>query len=231
MFLGGPTGIGKTHLAMAMAGAIATGRGFLHWLGPAQPLTVLFIDGEMARDLMLDRICDLHRRMGKPDFSRFHVLCKEDFPAMQGLNTPEGQEFIMAWVERINPSVVFLDNRMSLTVGDMKEEITWTDTMPLCRALTRRKTAQIWIDHTGYDTSHIYGSSVKEWQMDVVVLLEDGPEQPDTDVSIKLKLFPYQLAHLLHLGRAQPRDGERVASALTRCATASTAGRGGMELT
>jgi hypothetical protein len=36
---------------MAMAGAIATARGFLHWLGPAQPLTVLFIDGEMARDL------------------------------------------------------------------------------------------------------------------------------------------------------------------------------------
>jgi RecA-family ATPase len=55
MFLGGPTGIGKTHLAMAMAGAIATGRGFLHWLGPARPLAVLYIDGEMARDLMQDR--------------------------------------------------------------------------------------------------------------------------------------------------------------------------------
>jgi hypothetical protein len=187
MLLGGPTGVGKTHLAMAVAGAIATGRGFLHWLGPARPLTALYIDGEMARDLMQDRVRDLHRRMGKPDFSHFHVLSREDFPAMQGLNTPEGQEFILAMVERINPGVVFLDNRMSLTVGDMKDEITWTDTMPLCLALTRRKTAQVWIDHTGYDGSHIYGSSVKEWQMDVVALLEAGPEQPDIDVSIKLR--------------------------------------------
>ena len=187
MLLGGPTGVGKTHLAMAMAGAIATGRGFLHWLGPAGPLHTLYIDGEMARDLMQDRSRDLHRRMGAPDFSHFHVLSREDFPAMQGLNTSEGQEFILSMIERINPGVVFLDNRMSLTVGDMKDEITWTDTMPLCLALTRRKTAQVWIDHTGYDGSHIYGSSTKEWQMDVVALLEAGPEQPDTDVSINLK--------------------------------------------
>ena len=93
----------------------------------------------------------------------------------------------MTFVERINPGVVFLDNRMSLTVGDMKDELTWTDTMPLCLALTRRKTAQVWIDHTGYDISHIYGSSTKEWQMDVVALLEDGTAQPDVDFSIKLK--------------------------------------------
>ena len=54
-------------------------------------------------------------------------------------------------------------------------------------AIDRWAGTQIWIHHTGYDTSHIYGSSVKEWQMDVVVLIEDGPKQPDTDVSIKLK--------------------------------------------
>jgi hypothetical protein len=69
----------------------------------------------------------------------------------------------------------------------MKEEVTWTDTMPMVLTLTRRKTAQVWIDHTGYDGSHIYGSSVKEWQMDVIVLLEAGPDQPDTDVSIRLR--------------------------------------------
>jgi AAA domain len=47
--IGGPTGAGKTHLAMAMAGAVAVGRGFLHWPGPARPLPTLYIDGEMAR--------------------------------------------------------------------------------------------------------------------------------------------------------------------------------------
>jgi RecA-family ATPase len=45
--IGGPTGAGKTHLAMAMAGAIITSREFLHWAGPAKPLVVLYIDGEI----------------------------------------------------------------------------------------------------------------------------------------------------------------------------------------
>jgi hypothetical protein len=187
MLLSGPTGIGKTHLAMAAAGAIATGRGFLYWLGPARPLIVLLVDGEMARDLMQERVRDLHRRMGKPSFANLHVLCREDFPAMQGLNTEEGQEFLLAWIERIHPDVVFLDNRMSLTVGDMKEEETWTDAMPLVLALTRKQIAQIWIDHTGYDLSHAYGTSTKEWQMDTVALLEAGPEQPDIDISFKIR--------------------------------------------
>ena len=186
MMIGGPTGSGKTHLAMAMAGACCTKRGFLHWLGPSEPLDILYIDGEMARDLVQDRMCDLHRRLGKPDFSRFHMLCREDFPAMQGLNTPAGQEFVLAWVERIKPAIVFLDSRMCLLVGDMKDEIPWTETMPLVLELTRRQVAQVWLDHTGHDSGHIYGSKTKEWMLDVVVLVEALGE-PDTDISIKIK--------------------------------------------
>ncbi len=184
---GGPTGAGKTHFAMAMAGAIATGRGYLHWLGPAKPLVVLYVDGEMARDLMQDRVRDLHRRVGKPSFANLHVLCREDFPAMQGLNTEAGQKFLLDFIDRIHPDVVFLDNRMALTVGDMKEEVTWTDTMPLVLALTRKRIAQIWLDHTGHNGEHIYGSKTKEWQMDLVALFEDIENKGDADVSFKLK--------------------------------------------
>jgi hypothetical protein len=184
--IGGPTGAGKTHLAMAMAGAIATGRAFLHWLGPASPLTVLYVDGEMARDLIQDRIHDLHRRLGKPSLANLHMLCREDFPGMLGLNTLAGQEFMLAAIDRINPSVVFLDNRMCLLTGDMKDEVVWTDAMPLVLALTRRQVAQIWLDHTGHDGSHIYGSKTKEWQMDVVALVEEGTDK-DVDINVRLK--------------------------------------------
>jgi hypothetical protein len=187
--LGGPTGAGKTHVAMAMAGAMATSRGFLHWLGPARPRTVLYIDGEMARDLIQDRMRDLHRRLGGASLANLHLLCREDFSTMQALNTPDGQAFVLAAVDQLKPDVVFLDNRMALLVGDMKDEIPWTETMPLVLALTRRRIAQIWIDHTGHDASHIYGSKTKEWQMDVVMLVEEAAAQPDADISLKLRFI------------------------------------------
>ncbi len=188
MLLGGPTGVGKSHVALAMAGAIAMGRNYLHWLGPTQPLTVLYVDGEMARDLIQDRIRDLHRRIGKPDFSRLQVLCREDFPEMAGLNTQAGIDFMLAVIDQIKPAVVFLDNRMCLTTGDMKEEVTWTDALPFVLELTRRQIAQVWIDHTGHSTDRIYGSSTKEWQMDVVAMLE-ALEQPDADISVRLRFI------------------------------------------
>jgi hypothetical protein len=188
MLLGGPTGVGKSHVCLAMAGAIATGRGYLHWLGPTKPLTVLYIDGEMALDLIQDRIRDLHRRMGKPDFARLQVLCREDFPEMAGLNTQAGVDFMLAVIDQIKPAVVFLDNRMCLTSGDMKEEVTWTDALPFVLELTRRQIAQVWIDHTGHATDRIYGSSTKEWQMDVVAMLE-ALEQPDADIAVRLRFI------------------------------------------
>ena len=105
---------------------------------------------------------------------------------MQGLNTAEGQELLLAKVNEIKPDAVFLDSRMCLLAGDMKDEQVWTDTLPLALELTRRQIAQIWLDHTGHLADHIYGSKTKEWQMDVVILLEEV-EQPDADISVKLK--------------------------------------------
>jgi hypothetical protein len=49
------TGLGKTNFALAMAFAMASGRGFLHWLG-SRPARILFIDGEMSARLMRNRI-------------------------------------------------------------------------------------------------------------------------------------------------------------------------------
>jgi hypothetical protein len=107
---------------------------------------------------------------------------------MAGLNTQAGIDFMLAVIDQIKPAVVFLDNRMCLTTGDMKEEMTWTDALPFVLELTRRQVAQVWIDHTGHATDRIYGSSTKEWQMDVVAMLE-ALEQPDTDIAVRLRFI------------------------------------------
>jgi len=187
MLLGGPTGAGKTNFAMAIGGAFATGqKRFLHWTLPGTPVTVLYVDGEMARDLIQDRLRDLQRRLGSTSLANFHMLCREDFPAMEGLNTKPGQDFLKEMIKAINPAVVILDSRMCLIVGDMKDEVPWTETMPLVWEITRQKRAQIWLDHTGHDASHIYGSKTKEWQMDVVAMLEEHHAKA-VDISVMLK--------------------------------------------
>lgn len=187
MLLGGPTGAGKTNLAMAIGGAFATGQQrFLHWTLPGAPTSVLYIDGEMARDLIQDRLRDLKRRLGDVSLAQLHMLCREDFPEMQGLNTERGREFLLAKIKEIKPAFIILDSRMCLIVGDMKDEVPWTETMPLVREITRQGRAQLWLDHTGHNSDHIYGSKTKEWQLDVVALLEEVKAK-DADINIRLK--------------------------------------------
>lgn len=156
---------------------------------------MLYIDGEMARDLMQERLLDLMRRLGVSSLPNLFVLCREDCEEiakrfgtgeMQPLNTPEGQEFVMLLVDQIRPDAVFFDNRMSLLSGDMKEEQPWTDTMPMVKELTRRRIAQIWFDHTGHDASRIYGTKTKEWQFDSVAMLKKE-DRPETDICLSIE--------------------------------------------
>jgi hypothetical protein len=83
--------------------------------------------------------------------------------------------------------VVFLDNRMSLTVGSMAEEQPWSDTLPLVSELTRRRIAQIWIDHAGHDASRGYGTKTKEWRFDAVMVLTQV-ERPEVDIAFNSPL-------------------------------------------
>jgi len=182
--IGGETGIGKSHLAMGIAAALATGTPFANWRA-YRPARVLYVDGEMARDLVQERIVDLKRRLGGADLDNLFVVCREDYADFEPLNTEAGQAAIRALVQRWKIEVVIFDNRMSLLSGDMKEEQPWTDTMPLVRFLTRNRVAQIWIDHTGHDKTKIYGSSTKEWQLDVVILLTKA-DRHDADVAFKM---------------------------------------------
>ena len=81
--------------------------------------------------------------------------------------------------------LIIFDNVMSLIAGDMKDEESWSQTLPLVRSLTRRKIGQLWVHHTGHDETRSYGTKTREWQMDTVIHL-DPVERPDTDVSFQL---------------------------------------------
>jgi hypothetical protein len=182
-----PTGIGKTMFGMGMFMGMSAGLGFLRW-GSVRPARTLFIDGEMSRRLLKQRLADEAKRLGVVP-ENMHVLSREDVETFPPLNTPAGQIIIERVIQHLGGiDIIAFDNVMSLIGGDMKDEETWRQTLPWVLSLTRRSIGQLWIHHTGHDQSRGYGTSTREWQMSLVGHLEKI-ERPDTDVSFLLK-FP-----------------------------------------
>jgi hypothetical protein len=182
-----PTGLGKTMLllALAMAAADERARGFLNWKGH-RSARVLFIDGEMSRQLMKERLAAEVKRLGAIP-AKLHILSHEDIEGWAPLNTPQGQAIIEREIERIGGAdLIVFDNIMTLTLGDQKDEEVWSQMLPWVKSLTKRRIGQIWAHHTGHDGSRSYGTKTREWQMNNVICLEPI-ERPDTDVSIRLK--------------------------------------------
>jgi hypothetical protein len=178
------TGLGKTNFVMALCAHAAAGQDFLHWRAH-RPFRVLFIDGEMSRRLLKSRLEDVVRRLGfAPE--NLHALSHEDLPGFQPLNTPGGQASIKHCIEQIGGvDLVCFDNVMSLVPGEMKDEESWRRAEPLVLWLTKQAIGQIWVHHTGHDTTHGYGTKTREWKMDTVLLLTEE-ERGDTDLSFAL---------------------------------------------
>jgi hypothetical protein len=178
------TGLGKTNYGLALGMRSAAGEDFLHWQAH-RPARVLYIDGEMSRRLLRQRVLDEEKRVGiTPE--AFFALSHEDVAGFKPLNTVEGQAWMNALIEKIGGvDLVIVDNIMSLTVGDMKDPEPWQQTIPWALSLTKRAIGQVWIHHTGHDESRSYGDKTREWQMDTVAHL-DEVKRDDTDVSFSM---------------------------------------------
>lgn len=184
VLLDAETGIGKSMLGIALALAIAAGKPFLHWRG-ARPARVLYIDGEMARRVTRKRLADEVARIGEAP-SGLHILSHEDIDNFQPLNVPQGQAVIEEHIQRIGGvDFIIFDNIMCLISGDQKDEEGWRQVMPWVRFLTRRCIGQLWLHHTGHDTSRSYGTKTREWQMDTHLHL-DKVEPAEGDVHFRL---------------------------------------------
>jgi AAA domain len=180
-----PTGLGKTNFAMALGMHIAAGTDFLHWRA-RRPSRVLYIDGEMSRRLLRQRIADAVRRLGEKP-SGFHAFSHEDIEVFPPLNTQGGQACVDGLIKVIGGvDFVVFDAIMCLLAGDMKDGESWAQVMPWVRSLTKQKIGQLWVHHTGHDESRSYGDKTKEWQLDTVLHM-DPVENADTDVNFNLE--------------------------------------------
>jgi hypothetical protein len=176
LLLYGPTGIGKTLVAMMMAGSMAAAQQFLNWLGQRHA-RIMYLDGEMPQETYQERTRMVTDRYGE-DIQLFgynwEALGPDGIPP---LNTPMGQAWLWREIDAIKPDAIFFDNIMSLLIGSMSEEESWAPMRPLIRDITKRRIAQIWLGHAN-DSGKSFGTKTREWEMDTVIALSP-PETED----------------------------------------------------
>ena len=184
-FLIGRTGLGKTLIAYGMAAGMGSGQGFLHWRCD-RASRWLIIDGEMSTPLIKARGVDLIRRAGPipPGYLTIYSLDRaEEFARLipglgmlQPINTEAGQQFVLRLAAALDVEGIIFDNVMSLIGGDQKDEVPWSQTLPLVGELSRRKIAQVYLDHTGWVAERQYGSATKGWRMDAAGVMTALPD-------------------------------------------------------
>jgi RecA-family ATPase len=113
MLIAAATGIGKTNFGLALGMRVAAGMEFLHWQS-RRKARVLYIDGEMSRRLLRQRVLDEEPRIGiTPE--NFFALSREDIEGFKPLNTIEGQAWMNALIKKVGGvDLVIVDNIMCL---------------------------------------------------------------------------------------------------------------------
>jgi hypothetical protein len=165
-------GIGKTHFALAVSYALATGGSFLRWKAE-KPVKVLYIDGELPGDVMKNRLA-MHCPSAEPA-PGFLRIFTPDLPEMDGrglpdLSTLEGQAEIDAMIEQ-DTALVVVDNLCAwCRTGRENEAESWHPIANWILSLRRRGLAVLLVHHAGKGGQQ-RGTSKREDLLDVVISL------------------------------------------------------------
>jgi RecA-family ATPase len=166
----GDTGVGKTLVALSMAGAMAAASSFLDWEGKRRA-RVVYLDGEMPAETFQERMQLVADEFGSDllifGYNR-DVLGPDEMPP---LNTPEGEAWLFREIKAVQPDAIIFDSVMCLRIGTMGEEESWSPVKLLMRKITSKRIGQIWLHHTGHDKSKSFGTKTREWEMEAVVKL------------------------------------------------------------
>jgi AAA domain len=172
----GDTGVGKTLVALDLAGAVAAGASFLNWTGSGKPRRVMYLDGEMPAETFKERMELVAKQYG-PDLKLFGYNRDDLDGEMPPLNTEDGERWLWKEIEAARPDFIIFDSVMSLLTGTMADEESWAPVKHLMRDISNRRIAQVWLHHTGHDKTKSFGTKTREWEMDTVVSLTKVDDQ------------------------------------------------------
>lgn len=195
-------GCGKTFFALSCATAIANGGSFTKYTAD-QPVSVMYLDGEMQAPLMQDRFNGLV--VGGKTKAPLYVVTPDcqNIDEMPDLGTPKGQKEIDELIYKLKPSVIFIDNLSTFVrSGNENEGESW---LPVQSWAVRHRSEGrtiIFVHHTNKEGKQ-RGSHRREDVMDIVIQLK---KPDDYDESQKGACFEvhYTKGRSLYGDDAQP---------------------------
>jgi hypothetical protein len=194
-------GVGKTHVAIGIAYALASAGSFLGWSAPA-PVPVLYLDGEMPGAALKERLARTIASSdteAAPGFLRVVTPDLQKDGAMPNLADLEGQQAI----EKVlgDARVIIVDNLSCLVRGGKENEgDSWEPVAEWALRMRATGRSVIFVHHAGKGGQQ-RGTSKREDLLDVVMLLKRPSDyQPDEGARFEI-----------HFEKARALFGQEVA--------------------
>ncbi|HJV88381.1 MAG TPA: AAA family ATPase [Noviherbaspirillum sp.] len=166
-------GVGKTHVALGIGYAVASGGIFLGWKA-TEPRRVLYLDGEMPGITMQSRLKTLIVNNPVIDFDpdNFKLLTPDlQDGAMPDLATLQGQDAIYPLTEHAD--LIIVDNLSTLARSGCRENDAeyWNEIGEWAQMMRREGRSVLFIHHSGKGGAQ-RGTSKKEDILDTVINLK-----------------------------------------------------------
>jgi putative DNA primase/helicase len=208
-------GIGKTHLALGIAYAVATGGGLLGWSAPT-PRRVLYLDGEMPAAAMQRRLAAIvSGSMGEPPAPDYLRLLSADIivGGLPDLGATEGQSEIDAAIGEAE--LIVIDNISTLVrSGKENEAESWLPVQGWALAHRRAGRSVLFIHHAGKGGLQ-RGTSRREDVLDTVIALRrPGDYAADQGARFEIVLEKGRAVHGDEARAIEARYEERDGSAV-----------------
>lgn len=144
----GPAGTGKTFFAMSLAGAIASGQGFLRWT-VSDPRRVVYVDGELPGEDLQKKLRALKKVFSGKGFGENFVVCPHQFQEFTpSIDDPEGQHRIEQHLD--GASLLVLDNVSTLCRQSVENDSqAWQPMQDWLLKLRRQGLAVVLLHHAG----------------------------------------------------------------------------------
>lgn len=165
-------GVGKTHVAIGMAYAVAVGGNFLKWHA-VKPRKVLYIDGEMPAGAMQERLRRIslseNLKPPAPDYLRLITPDLQDGP-MPDLSTFEGRAILKELID--DSELIIIDNLSSLFRSGVENEAeSWQPVQDWALDMRRCGKTILFVHHAAKGGQQ-RGTSKKEDALDTVLVLK-----------------------------------------------------------
>jgi KaiC/GvpD/RAD55 family RecA-like ATPase len=164
-------GVGKTHIALGIAYAVATAGTFLCWDAPIAR-RVLYVDGEMPASLMQERLRHIVAMFDKTDDKGYLQLLTPDLQGrpLPDLSCKEGRNVIESLLNNVD--LIVIDNISCLfRSGSENESESWQEAQEWALDLRRRGKSILFVHHAGKSGIQ-RGTSKREDILDCVIILK-----------------------------------------------------------